>query len=270
MSNVTIFPKFELPKQPFIRPISKVLQRIKDGKSKVLIDKIRITGNKELKNDLPAICFSGEFTYRNAKSITKHSGFICLDFDKFPDSDTLLMWKDTLEGDKYTYCVFLSPGGYGLKCLVKIPPIINNHRKYFDALKDHYNTEYFDIHCSDVCRICYESYDPYLTINEQSEVWTLAKEYEPVNTVYGQADLNQEQTANNLLKWWHRKYGLYQGGRNHNVFKLCAAFNDYGINRDYAYSIVAGFQEEDFKLTEIEVILKSAYKKVEKFGTLKF
>ena len=52
--------------------------------------------------------------------------------------------------------------------------------------------------------------------------------------------------AKNLLKWWHRKFGLYSGSRNSNLFKLCAAFNDYGIDRDYALALISEFQQEDF------------------------
>jgi len=270
MSTITIFPNFSDSDKPYYRHINHVLNRIKTGASQELVNKIRITGNSELKKQLPCILFSGEFSYRNAKSLQKHSGFICIDFDKFPDSETLLIWKDTLEGDEYTYSVFLSPSGYGLKCIIKIPANHQSHKKYFDALKDYYNCQYFDIACSDVCRICFESYDPYLTINQNSAVWEKEKEYQPVNCTYNISNLDEEKTANNLLKWWHRKFGLHSGARNNNVFKLCAAFNDYGISKDYAFSIVSKFQTEDFKLHEIEVILKSAYRKTDKFATLKF
>lgn len=267
---VTIYQRFDPKSLKFYKHINHILNRIKTGASQPLVDKIRLTGNKELKLQLPSILFSGQFSYRNAKSLIEHSGFICLDFDKFPDSETLLTWKDTLESDDYTYCVFLSPSGFGLKCIVKIPPIVENHRSYFDALKDYYGCPYFDSGVSDICRICFESYDPYLTINQNSATWDRQKFYEHVQVNYGQRDLNEIQTANNLLKWWNRKYGLYNGSRNNNVFRLCAAFNDYGITKEYAREIISAFQQEDFKLPEIEVILKSAYRKVEKFGTLKF
>jgi len=268
---VTIFPKYADTDKPHHRHINHVLNRIKTGSSKELIDRIRITGNKELKMQLPCILFSGTFSYRNAKSIIEHSGFICIDFDKFPDSETLLMWKDTLEADDYTYCVFLSPSGYGLKCVVKIPAVKEKHKQYFDALKDYYNCEYFDKNCSDVCRICYESYDPYLTINQNSATWDKAKEYTPKPTLKNlTTDLDEQKTAANLLKWWNRKHGLYSGGRNSNVFKLCAAFNDYGVSKDYAHQVVAAFQQEDFQLIEIEKVLNNAYRKTDKFATLKF
>jgi VirE-like protein/primase-like protein len=270
MSIITIYKNFGDTSKGYTRHINHALNRIKTGSSKELIDRIRLTGNKELKNYLPCILFSGEFSYRNAKSITKHSGFICIDFDKFPDSDTLLSWKDSLEGDEYTYSVFLSPSGYGLKCIVKIPPDIQNHKRYFDALKDYYNCKYFDINCSDVCRICYESYDPYLTINQNSSTWYKAKEYTPIVVEYGQSSLDHKQTADNLIKWWNRRYGLFNGQRNANLFRLCAAFNDYGIPKDFAYQLVSEFQQEDFNIDEIEKVLNNGYKKTEKFATLKF
>jgi hypothetical protein len=267
---VTIFPKFADTENPYHRHINHILNRIKTGSSQELIDRIRITGNKDLKLKLPSILFSGTFSKREAKSIIQHSGFICLDFDKFPDSETLLMWKDTLEANEYTYCVFLSPSGCGLKCVVKIPPILENHKRYFEALKDYYKCEYFDKSVSDVCRICFESYDPYLTINQNSTTWDKAKEYTPVSAIYNITNLDEQKTAANLLKWWNRKYGLYSGGRNANVFKLCAAFNDYGISKDYAHQIISAFQQEDFQLVEIEKVLNNAYRKTDKFATLKF
>jgi len=247
-----------------------VLNRIKTGASKELIYKIRSTNDKDLKMQLPSILFSGEFSYRNAKSLINHSGFICLDFDKFPNSETLLTWKDTLEADEYTYCVFLSPSGNGLKCLVKIPAIAENHKGYFDALKDYYDCEYFDKSVSDICRICFESYDPYLTINQNSTVWDVKKEYKPIIRTQSDAPIDEQKSAKLLLKWWTKRYGLYNGERNSNLFKLCAALNDYGVSKQYAEDIVSTFEQQDFKLTEILTTLRSAYRRTDKFGTLKF
>lgn len=269
MSLITIFKNY-YEHVPYDRHINDILNRIKTGASEQMVNKYRLTGNKELKKKLPSILFSGQFTKRNSESILKHSGFICLDFDKFPDSETLTMWKDNLEGDNYTYCVFLSPSGYGLKCIVKIPPIVENHKSYFDALRNYYKCEYFDIHCSDVSRICFESYDPYLTISQNSLVWDKTWLVPTTRKVYIPQNIDESKTASNLLKWWHRKFGLYTGSRNANVFKLCAAFNDYGISKEYALSLISEFQQEDFRLSEIEVILQSAYRKTDKFGTLKF
>lgn len=269
-----MLPKYEAPKMVFHKNINVALNRIKTGASKEIIFKIRLCNNKdeitELKSQLPCILFSGIFTYRNSKSLVMHSGFICLDFDKFPDSDTLLTWKDTLQADEFTYCVFLSPSGNGLKCLIKIPPIKEYHKQFFDALKDYYDCPYFDKAVSDVCRICYESYDSYLTINENSSIWTERKEYKPIVLNLSDGPVDEQQSAKLLLKWWTKKYGIYDGERNTNLYKLCAAFNDYGISKEFAIDIALTFQQENFKHDEIMTTVNSAYKKTVNFGTLKF
>ena len=43
-----------------------------------------------LKEMLPSICFSGEFTQRSKAGLINHSGLICLDFDKFENMDVLI------------------------------------------------------------------------------------------------------------------------------------------------------------------------------------
>jgi hypothetical protein len=72
------------------------------------------------------------------------------------------------------------------------------------------------------------------------------------------------------ITWWTKKFGLYSGERNANLFKLCAALNDYGVNKNFAENIVLTFQQSDFKSEEILTTLKSAYRKTDKFATLKF
>jgi len=269
MSIVTIYQKYS-PKSPkYFKSINYVLNRIRDGKSKELIYKIRSTGDIELKKELPSILFSGTFSYRNDKSCTKHSGFICLDFDKFPTADLMQSWRDSLEGDEYTYSVFTSPSGKGLKCIVKIPPIIENHKGYFEELRKYYNCEYFDFKSCNLSRICFESYDPNLTVNESSKVWEKCAVFAPIVLEHN-GEVNEDKAVKILLKWWVKKYGLAGGNRNNNMFILCAAFNDAGVNKDYALSIASTFQEPDFTLFEIEAALKSAYKKTERFGTLTF
>lgn len=270
MPNVTIYQHYD-PKSPkYFRDVSYIINRIRDGKSKDLVSKIRATRDGDLKKKLPSILFSGEFSYRNDKSLIKHSGLICLDFDKFPDTETLQTWKGTLESDEYTYCVFLSPSGNGLKCIVKIPAEPSKHKGYFAALTDYYDCPYFDTQTGNLSRICFESYDPYLTVNENSGTWDKYKE----PPVFVMPDLSEEidenKAAKILLKWWTKRYGIFEGQRNSNLYKLCAALNDYGVSRDNALAICGTFQSTDFKFSEIEQTVKSAYKKTEKFASATF
>ena len=53
---------------------------------------------------LPAICFSGTFTKRADNAICEHSGYICLDFDKY-ETDELLntdIEKEVIETETAT------------------------------------------------------------------------------------------------------------------------------------------------------------------------
>ena len=125
IKDITIFKDIKDTEQPFFRNVEFILDRIKDGRTKELIKRIRSEKDKttinELKQQLPAICFSGRFTKRNDQSLVEHSGLVCLDFDAYKKKKDLLEAKENLSKDKYIYSVFISPSGKGLKALVKIP-----------------------------------------------------------------------------------------------------------------------------------------------------
>ena len=77
-----------------------------------------------------------------------------------------------MQQDKYSYSVFTSPSGNGLKVLVKIPKDISNHKNYFLSLEKYYDCKEFDVACKDISRVCYESYDPDIYVNEDSVEFT--------------------------------------------------------------------------------------------------
>ena len=139
--RVTIFKSIKDTSVPFYRDVNLILDRIKEGKSKEIIENIRKEKDKEkrnlIKQKLPAICFSGEFSTRNDKSILKHSGIICLDFDGFKSNKDLIEARKKLTSDSYSYSVFTSPSGNGLKVLVKIPQEPKNHTQYFLSLQEY-------------------------------------------------------------------------------------------------------------------------------------
>ena len=74
---VTIFQNIRETETPFIKDVTYILQRIKNGKNQDLVKKIRAEKDKgkrnDLKKNLPAICFSGEFKKRSDSSIENHS-----------------------------------------------------------------------------------------------------------------------------------------------------------------------------------------------------
>jgi hypothetical protein len=274
--NITIFKNIRETSTPFFRDASLVLDRIRDGASKDIVKKIRLEKNKternEIKKSLPAICFSGLFNKRSDSSITEHSGLICLDFDGYIKQKELLEDKERLSKNKFIYSVFISPSGNGLKALVKIPQDVDNHVNYFNSLEQHFNSPYFDKTCKNISRVCYESYDPLIYINDKSSVWDVIAEVE-----YKEVQLHKDpptipitdenKIVDILIKWWQKKYPMVEGQRNQNLFILAMAFNDYGVNKSLSSYVLNGYATNDFSLKEIERTIESAYSHTQNFGT---
>ncbi|MGK3946096.1 BT4734/BF3469 family protein, partial [Streptomyces caeruleatus] len=83
----------------------------------------------------------------------------------------LQTYKDKIKTSEYTYSVFDSPSGNGLKIIVKIPPSLEEHTDYFYGLEDYYDSEFFDKTSRNLSRICFISYDPDIYINKDSKVF---------------------------------------------------------------------------------------------------
>jgi len=275
-SNITIFRNIKETDAPFHRPIEAILERIKEGASKELVKRIRLEQKKqernELKKQLPAICFSGVFTKRNDSSIQEHSGLICLDFDGYEKNKELLQDKENLTRNPYVYSVFISPSGKGLKILVKIPQDIDNHINYFNSLEKHFNNSHFDPSVKNISRVCYESYDPLIYINDNSSLWDKIneKEYQEKHQYRDAPTIpitDENKIVDILVKWWTKKYPMVEGQRNHNCYILAAAFNDFGVNKSLAGYVLNNYETSDFTSLEIQRTIDSAYANTQNFAT---
>jgi len=277
-NNVTIFQNIRDTDTPFFRDVHIILDRIKEGAgaTKDLVKKIRLEKRKperqELKKKLPAICFSGTFNKRTDASLLEHSGLICLDFDGYAKQKELLQDKESLSKNKYVFSVFISPSGNGLKVLVKIPANAENHTMYFNSLEKYFNSAYFDKTSKNISRVCYESYDPLISVNENSSVWDLIEEveYTEVSKTRDKATIpitDENKIVEILVKWWEKKYPMQEGQRNQNTYVLAMAFNNFGINKSLASYVINQFATEDFTLREIGITIDSAYRHTTNFGT---
>tara|TARA_R110000764_G_scaffold74166_1_gene150740 strand:- start:3757 stop:6165 length:2409 start_codon:yes stop_codon:yes gene_type:complete len=276
MSKITIFKDIKDTDQPFHREVGVILDRIREGSSKDLVNEIRSQKDKTkrnvLKQSLPAICFSGVFSKRLDSSLATHSGLICLDFDGYKSSKDMLQEKQRLSQDKFVFSVFISPSGNGLKVLVKIPEIPDNHKKYFNSLEKHFNSPYFDKTSKNISRVCYESYDPLIHINDLSSLWEKIEEME-YQEVIKHKDIptipisNENKIVEILLKWWDKKYGMKSGERNNNIYILASAFNDFGVNQNLAEYVMSNYASESFPSSEIQRTIDSAYAQKQNFGT---
>jgi hypothetical protein len=276
--TVTIFQSIRDTDTPFFRDVHVILERIKEGAgaTKDLVKRIRLEKNKperqELKKQLPAICFSGTFNKRTDASLLQHSGLICLDFDGYTKQKELLQDKENLSKNKYVFSVFISPSGNGLKVLVKIPADAENHTSFFNSLEKYFNSAYFDKTSKNISRVCYESYDPLIYVNENSSIWDVIEEpeYTEVSRTRDQATIpitDENKIVEILVKWWEKKYTMSEGQRNQNAFVLAMAFNDFGINKSLASYVLNQFATDDFTIREIATTIDSAYRHTANFGT---
>lgn len=126
--------------------------------------------DKDAKRELPVVMYSGKFSGRKDEDLTEHSGVIVLDFDHIDVAHS----KNALGTDEYILACWVSPSGDGLKALVKIAQP-RKHRDHFRAIASYMDRQYgleVDSTGQNESRLCFESYDPEIIINEDAKVFT--------------------------------------------------------------------------------------------------
>lgn len=233
MQKVTIFQNVNAVNDPYVVTIDKIVQRIKSGRSSLLVNKLRQTTDPKeklkIKKQLPSICFSGIFSKREDKGLITHSGLIAIDFDHI--NERLSELKDRLRKDKHTFLLFTSPSGDGLKLVVKIPPDIKTHSLSAAALTDYYKEEKLD-EFKDVSRICFESYDPDVYFNPDSDIFTTLKEEQLIKRSINTTEViyDHAEVLSRIEKWMESKCDFYQDGNKHKyLVKIFSACNRFGI-----------------------------------------
>ncbi len=277
MSNkgfiVTIFKNISATAVPYHKEVTFILDRIRAGTDLPLINQIRLEPDKAkrniLKKGLPSICFSGKFRQRSASGLIAHSGLICIDFDGFKDETELALYRKAFltspEKKKFTFALFTSPSGDGLKIIIRIPADASAHKDYFKALKEFYNDSHFDISTSDVSRVCYASADADLYYNPDSEIWVEREinEHMEFSTAVPVLKLKTEiSIVQNLQKWFTKNYVLKKGENvNASLFIFASAFNDFGLPQHVAEQYIQSKYGKKNTEKEISLLVKSAYKK---------
>ena len=174
--------------------INELIEVIKYGYIKGSIGLLRASDtkkeyNKIKRSKLPLVTLSGIFTERNNKGLQDHSGLIQIDIDHVENYD------DTFKNlilDEFTYVAFKSPGGKGIKVIVKINPDVSTHLEQFYALEEYYKKEFnvaIDPSCKDVARCLLLSYDPNIFCNPFSDVFKECFISEPKEVKYTTNDL---------------------------------------------------------------------------------
>jgi hypothetical protein len=250
---------------PYHVPLEKVIDRIRNGTSKALIESIR-NGNKENKTKLPCILFAGTFTERNSNSLKQHSGLMIIDFDKYPNNKIMMQHLDLLKQNKHFVLLFISPSGDGIKGVVKVPNDLTKqtHPKIFKEFQNIFQYDYFDMQNSNVDRVCFESYDPNIYINLEAEIFNpVLKEdgFDISERVPLIPITDQDKIIDKIMKWGWKK-DFVDGERNNFIFDIAGAFCEYGIAQSLAEGyILNNVVIGDFSESEAITTIKSAYKK---------
>lgn len=263
--NISVFKSLLQSKEtPFNQTAIEVYYRIKEGYPDLIdkIDKIR-GGNKDEKTNLRAIMFNGTFSERNDNGLIQHSGLCVTDFDDYPSIEVMNEERVRLMQSPYTYMLFTSPSGNGLKCVIRIPiSDKSEHKRRFKAYEEHIDSEQFDPSSSNISRVCFESYDPEAYINLKAIEFTdiledtgfSAFEKTPVLPIY-----NEDKIINIIMQF---NFGDFRAnGRNNWVFKVASCFCEYGIELNTAKSYLSQYAEEGFTEQEVRTATSSGYKK---------
>ena len=237
--------------------VEDALKRIKEGKSANQVSAIRNeqseSRKQNLKKNLPCVCFSGTFSKREDSGLIEHSGLICLDFDDVEDlSDSVSQFRKW----EYTYAVWVSPSGNGIKVLVRIANR-DKHREHFNSLKK--RMPEIDPSGVNISRVCYESHDPDLFYNPKAKIWT-----ECIDIEYLPTGVNTEtdKIYRNLVRWAENsKGGFRSGNRNMFVFLLAGALCRAGVgSEDAERLIIQDYQQKGFDSKEISQTIRSAFR----------
>ena len=264
----TIF-KNIFSKEPHYITIEKALERIKNGSSRELVTEIRNTLDKEkankIKLNLPSVCFSGKFgNDRKDEQLIEHSGFIVLDFD---DISELRDKQTDIISHDFVYACWISPSGNGLKALVKIADG-SKHREHFQSLQEVFPE--IDRSGINVSRVCYESFDPEIYVNDKASVFAKAKKIEKI-TVTENQNVDDSENFRRILKWLTNKNDAFvTGERNTYIFKLASACCRFGIEENAALGLISAEYtvSNDFTMSEMKSAVKSGYRaNKNNFGT---
>lgn len=274
MGRITVFKDIKDTKNPHHVDVNKAVTRIREGKSKSLVDRIRHTEDSsqrhKLKAGLPSYCFSGEFSERKIAGLVKHSGLVCLDFDHL--NGRLKEFKERLSKNEFIHAAFVSPSGDGLKVLVKIPASEKTHARSCKALASYFCEETLD-NFEDVSRVCYESWDPDIYYNPKSRVFEKLADKLPETTTAPAAMItDSEEVIDNLVTWLDKKETYQDGNKHKYLVKLAAACNRFGVSEhDAAGSLVRRYQRETAPSKDIEKIVKDVYRNyTQDFGRSSF
>lgn len=170
----------------FFCTMGDALEQIREGSvSKHNILRMRSLDSKEeyrpIKEKLPGFTFAGCFSERNKSGCIKYEYQSILDFDDL-ETDELMKYYEELHRCPHIFAYWLSPSGKGIKAIVpfqyqgsllKMSSLEKNDQHghalalFIHHLKSEHLLDKIDETGVDICRFCYDSFDPDIVIKDQ-------------------------------------------------------------------------------------------------------
>lgn len=214
-----------------------------DGTWKSAVEYLRSLNDKEYKaekKNLPCVTWSGAFKpgTRLIETIERYSGLVVIDIDGL-NEQLIITIKKQLSEDPFVYFCFVSPSGKGIKIIVKVNSLAENHRAAFLHLQHYFENTYFvkvDPSGKDICRLCYVSCDPQAIINIQSQVFEVDLKYGEIITEYKQTAEGAKAIHESskiyavCVKWIDRNKTYRDGEKNVYIHALACALNRCGVS----------------------------------------
>lgn len=208
---------------------------------------------------------------RKAEQLKQYSNLLCIDIDKQP-AKKLQQIRERLTHDPYTFHVFISPSGNGLKVIFKVTGGAEAHADNFKAIENYFAHEYntpIDPSGKDVSRLCFLAFDPDCYTNYNSAPFD-HRNYRivPIDTQVVSVPLTRAETKkieaadDNDLDWVRqftdKKLTYADGSRNNYIHQFACNCNRKGIDTNDCLNYVLSFAT-DLPQTEIFATIKSAY-----------
>ncbi len=253
MEKISIFQHFN--KVVTDIELNKVLDIIKSEKIKPQVLELRAILKKgdekeykKRKKQLPAFTPSGRFEGgRKQEYLINYNKTIILDIDDLKSGVNEVKKKAT--ECNYTYSCFISPGGHGLKILIKTDNSLLKHRECFLEIQAYYENLLnikIDPSGKDVTRLCFFSYDPDIYINNESKIFKMAPDINTernIKQLITEIENRKIDITDNYEDWLKIGFAIEsefgESGRQyyHSISKFNPDYNSEVCNEQYSRCI---------------------------------
>ena len=227
---------------------------------------------------LPAVAYNGTFSEIDSTHLISYSNVTAMDFDHIGTQDEMTDLRNWLIRTPCLFCVFVTPGGRGLKALIlhdNTDP--DRHRDLYTQLLDKFNVAGKDSACKDMARRNYLSYDPDIWMNPNPVTFHYIPTVRAQGKViqpHAERKVSDKSIINIINSLWKKNNPEYwkEGNRAESIFKLACLMCKWGVDE----SLAIGYFTEGWKsptMSEEEILghVRNAYRaEKNNFGTLEF